>query len=304
MMGVMWDGRIDTRHLYSALRLTAVMHNSDGSPASGYGTGFVIEHDLFHGGGHKGYLVTNRHVLDPNFKRYVGRTLTEVTVKGHYQHVYHAQTRSVPSGDIRQIEFKIRNPEPIFPPEPVDLAVIDLDAAELEAGQLDINSIPAYQLAGHGTFERALVTVGSQVLMPGYPAVGQDVADRPILVSGTIASDPRYSAAIGGTHLPASALCHSFSWSGMSGSPVFAIASNSERSFGEDEKPELVVAGINAGHITSDGAQGVLTHFVKAPALVQLLHEAPDHPLLMPDRESRGSSPVDSAQAWEQILSK
>jgi len=271
----MWDGQIDARHLYSALRLTVRTYERDGSTSktAGLGTGFAIRGDLL-GTSHKGYLVTNRHVLDPNFREMTGRQVDQVTVEGHRQ-------GSSPLGEPDDMRFTIKQPEVHFPDRNpdgswADVALIDLDTAEVSEGSADVTRLPTPRLAGFRNFPR--LSVGAQVLIPGYPGIDQVVAHRPILVSGTVASDPRFDAEIGAEKFIESVLCHSFSWAGMSGSPVFAMLPKQVRTWGDVESGnsrELYLVGVNAGHITIGGsAEGALTYFVKSTVLIALLRKA------------------------------
>jgi len=94
------------------------------------------------------------------------------------------------------------------------------------------------------------------------------------MVGGIVASDPRYPATFGDAMLHNAVLCHSFRWGGMSGAPVFAFP----QGIGVTK-----VIGINAGHIHSQGpAGGVISHFVRSNALIDLLvdqGEPRPHPL-------------------------
>jgi hypothetical protein len=271
-MSGMWDERIDNTHLYSALRLTAHMHyKSDGSSSTGTGTGFVVQTEYFRSRDRdrepQRFLVTNRHVLDPDFVKYTGRALESVTIDGYFQNPQH------PGLAPERISVTINQPEVHYLDDRpgLDLAVINLATATI-SGPLLVNSLPSRSLADVRYFDHLNVSAGTSVLMAGYPGIDKVSADRPILVAGTIASDPRYPAAIGPNTYPDEALSHAFSWEGMSGSPVFTVSAGMWDPFRKTHEADVVrVAGINAGHIII-GA-GSLTRFVKATALVDLLHQ-------------------------------
>jgi hypothetical protein len=132
-------------------------------------------------------------------------------------------------------------------------------------------------LATASDFALGRVTVGGRVVTPGYPGIGGEVAERLILVEGVISSDPRYPAALGNDTYPSEVLTHSFSWEGMSGSPVFSYVPKDPTwdDIENSNYEEALLAGVNAGHIkTSSGTAGVLTRFVRADALAELLIEA------------------------------
>ena len=106
--------------------------------------------------------------------------------------------------------------------------------------------------------------------MAGYPSVGGGVATRPILVSGMVASDPRFPAEVGGLVLQHSVLSHSFSWQGMSGAAVISPM----ETLGSSR-----LVGVNAGHVDLEGVTGgVLSHFVRIEKLVELLAAATGRP--------------------------
>ncbi|MCV7164999.1 trypsin-like peptidase domain-containing protein [Mycobacterium stomatepiae] len=107
---------------------------------------------------------------------------------------------------------------------------------------------------------------GDEVFIPGYPGMAGG-SERPVLVKGIIASDPRYPAVFGNaTNLGNAVLCHSFSWNGMSGAPVLGFS----ESIGKTK-----VIGINAGHVGGSGVTGgVISHFVRSSALIELLEVA------------------------------
>ena len=106
------------------------------------------------------------------------------------------------------------------------------------------------------------VQPGDAIRIAGYPGVGDIDLVRPLLVSGIVSSDPRYPATFRDLVLPHSVFCHSFSWSGMSGAPVFGYSD----SIGTGK-----ILGINAGHIADDGVSGgVISHFVRSDTVLEL----------------------------------
>ncbi|OMC02461.1 hypothetical protein A5733_02135 [Mycobacterium sp. NS-7484] len=177
-----------------------------------------------------------------------------------------------------------RNPEVFFHPDPdTDLALIrvplpsetsaDSNFTQPERWSARGDWYPSFfdinWLASDAELRRLLP--GDQVFIAGYPGViaaeggGRSATkdDRPIIVNGIVASDPRYPATFGDAVLNNAVLCHSFSWGGMSGSPVFAFS----QGIGVGK-----IVGINAGHIRGQGpAGGVISHFVRSSALIDLL---------------------------------
>ncbi|WP_169317381.1 trypsin-like peptidase domain-containing protein [Actinacidiphila oryziradicis] len=263
--------KIDAMVLYSAVRLVAVFFDRSNNKLAGTGSGFIITDTA-----ENRYLVTNRHVLDHNFKKFGGWELESVKVDGQYQSAAMDILSTVPQ------QVTITDPAPRFlDSDKVDLAVLPLDAplghAQALVGEGTFNSLPASMLASAADFAFGRVAVGGTVLTPGYPGIGGEVAERPILVGGVISSDPRYPAALGIDTYPSQVLTHSFSWNGMSGSPVLCYVPK-ELTWGDLETgnyEELILAGVNAGHIKTSGeTAGVLTRFIRADALAELLNVA------------------------------
>jgi S1-C subfamily serine protease len=95
--------KIDTTVLYSAVRLRAAFFNMFNEKSAGTGSGFIVT-----GAAGNRYLVTNRHVLDRNFRKAAGWTLESVTVNGHYQ-----STVMDILGTVAQ-QLTVTDPEPKF----------------------------------------------------------------------------------------------------------------------------------------------------------------------------------------------
>lgn len=267
----MWNGSIDARHLYAARRLRSTFYDrrTGKTVTAGLATGFVVGPDNY-GTNQKGYLVTNRHVVDPSFRTPKNQFLTceSLHVSGYFQDVQSAGMLPVWQ------ELTLDNPSPVYASNNVDLAVIDLNVASSASpmGQARMNWFGIGTLAGPHAYDLGEVTVGNNVVMPGYPALDGVSAERPILVGGVIASDPRFDGTVGGNSYPESVLCHAFSWGGMSGAPVLAFVPMHTWGEMEGKRLQLALIGINSGHIASSGSSsGVLSHFVKSLALLQIL---------------------------------
>jgi hypothetical protein len=279
----MWDGGIDERHLYAALRLRVHTYERDGSDSKtvGSGTGFVVSREPFDRkvrlmNKDAGFLVTNRHVLDPDYVDFTGRKLDKVTVSGFDQPTFKGK---MDAASATAVEFTVKSPQPRFPSGAgaADIAVIDLKEADIPGGCPELTELSNLHLANTNDFNNGGLHVGGQVLIPGYPGIDQATAARPILVSGTVASDPREAAEIGSQSFPGCVLCHSFSWSGMSGSPVFAFLPKFPLTWNDMEHGhagKLSLVGVNRGHLRIGGtAEGALTYFVKSSLLAPLLRD-------------------------------
>jgi hypothetical protein len=83
---------------------------------------------------------------------------------------------------------------------------------------------------------------GDGIAFPSYPAHYDLSGSRPIMRTGSIASDPVSDYQTLGQAPARRIACEAHSTQGSSGGPVFSVLQNSE----------LVVIGINAGHLTGD----------------------------------------------------
>jgi hypothetical protein len=221
---------------------------------------------LFNSALKRNYLVTNRHVIDPSFRGDSGAALSEIRIRGHYQSFDPHRTPEPFDGKIVEPTIQFHN-DPS-----VDLAIVS-GSVEWSAGdsrrrgfgsmsRIDMSLLAtAQEVAEH-------VAPGDPVLVPGFPKVASEVGARPVLIQGIVSSDPRFPATIGSQVLEHSVLCHSFSWGGMSGSPVISASP----SLGETR-----LIGVNAGHVDLQGvAGGVISHFIRAERLLELLESIGD----------------------------
>ena len=171
-----------------------------------------------------------------------------------------------------------------FPPGNEDLAILpDPKFARLNGkGNLQLEyTIPTSFLADSPVFHNPNTCVGDFVSFPGFPEWFDKTNYRPILRSGTLSSDPRYSYK-GTGNLPSGDLMayEAFSYGGSSGSPVFALqkgfrinakASNNFR--------DLHLIGINCGHLKIEnseirsevGLHSGISYFLKAPIIIDEL---------------------------------
>jgi hypothetical protein len=263
---------VSRRHLYTAAAITAYFYDR----ASGRdleprpGTAFVV---WAHQPGR--FFVTNRHIVD------AGPTaaLDRVELSGHVQ-------PDNENEDTIAWTYTHRTPNVTFHSDPdTDLAVISVPLPSDKPGDGKFEQPARWSANGNwnptyfdtqwlaSDTELSMLLPGDQVFIAGYPGVSMtegggrsaEKDDRPIIVGGIIASDPRHPAMFGDAVLRNAVLCHSFSWGGMSGAPVFAFSQH----IGVTK-----LIGINAGHIRGQGpAGGVISHFVRSSALIDLLVE-------------------------------
>lgn len=210
------------------------------------------------------YFVTNRHVLDYNYKRenpIKSVALKSVEIRGHAQPADISQP-TVPWTYTHPTSSGIT----FHPDNSTDLAVIRINRGDAFAPPLLslVRVLSVYDAMEGWLASKSEIDglwPGEEVFLVGYPGLA-GVSERPVLVSGIISSDPRYPAVFGNaTNLGNAVLCQSFSWRGMSGAPVLGFS----ESIGKTK-----IIGINAGHVGGVGG-GIISHFVRSDALIDLL---------------------------------
>lgn len=255
------QSHFSNKHLYSALKLNLLVGRPHEDPKTGGGTGFIARTPQG-----KHYLLTNRHLLDPQFSKPLPPEyrILRLTISGHAD----GTTRGQETGTIHH-SIDVSGIDPVFLDDyALDIAVLPL--TDLATALPAFNTLDSNTFLTRADFATARLPAGWPVQMAGYPGASEHTAVRPLLVSGTIASDPRYPAAYDLENYPTEVLCHSFSKAGMSGAPVLAILPT--RDFMTDEVvDEVVVAGINTGHLRLANEPSVLSRFVPAPLLREAL---------------------------------
>ncbi|MBI2697223.1 S1 family peptidase [Mycobacterium nebraskense] len=250
---------VDRQHLYLAASVTAhFTAELAGDGPEDYetktGTAFVVEKQgsLF--------FVTNRHVFDYNYKPPHGvipsAKLRGVEIRGYAQPSDLSQPAPPWTWTCTQETSGIA----FHPDESTDLAVVSAGRGSFNPGDPGPNCLGMEWLASATEIDGLMP--GEEIFLAGYPGMAGPI-ERPLIVRGIIASDPRHPATFGKAHLGNAVLCHSFSWSGMSGAPVLGIS----QSIG---KVKLI--GVNAGHVGGSGITGgVISHFVRSSALTELM---------------------------------
>ncbi len=253
---------VDRRHLYSACSVTShFVAELAGEGLEDFdtksGTAFIVntQKNL--------YFVTNRHVLDYNHKSPHGAVpsvaLKSVEIHGYAQPNDLAQPAVPWSCTLGTTGIAFHSDTS------TDLAVISVQPDSfnppLNQGQPIPNMYGLSWIAGSSEIDSLMP--GDEVYLAGYPGLAGAI-ERPVIVKGIIASDPRYSGTFANAaDLGDAVLCHSFSWNGMSGAPVLGIS----ESIGMTK-----LVGINAGHVGGSFVTGgAISHFVRSSALLELL---------------------------------
>ncbi|AKC38716.1 Uncharacterised protein [Mycolicibacterium phlei] len=282
-------------HLYTAAAITAHVYDrgTGKNLDSRNGTVFIMK-------GRTGlYFVTNRHVLEDD---QAPSGIDSIEISGHFQSEEDPGAAPVPW------TYTHKRPEVVFHSDAhTDLALIPHPEYSPRFGSPAEPPVcwsasntwaPMTHEMGWLASEAELQQLqpGDQVFIAGYPGVAYvggngrsaNKDDKPIIVSGIVASDSRYPATFGDATLHNAVLCQSFSWGGMSGAPVFGFS----KSIGITK-----IVGVNAGHIKGQGpAGGVISHFVRSSALVDLLVELGEpspQPLTMTTRHQTPPTQID-----------
>ena len=254
--------------LYSAYRIDSSFENGDGKHVDCMGTGFWVNDDK------SGLiLITNRHVVDIAYRNpdYRGYRLSALQVSGkvkdHSGLPEMDQTWIVPHRRItysKNIHNDIAclvtsNPQPTLPaPSRVDYW------------------IPRNLFATTHDFASKLVSCDF-VAFPGFPEWHDHTQHRPILRTGTIASDPRYDYSRPPDICGECMAFEAFSYGGSSGSPVFAVEKGPKPGLGISFPGyrELNMVGINAGHFWDDkGTHSGISYMYKSSAILDVIDVA------------------------------
>lgn len=273
------DETIGNEHLYRALRLTVENYNHENNTATGHGTGFIVRSHTAHisprFGAH--FLITNRHVVDRSYPitdpgRWPTSNIASIQIDGYFQ------APRDPHAALERTSLTIGDPEPVYPTsEDIDVAVFRLSDVKGRSIAQTFNSFDIALLQGYHEIMDGEIQVGSSLLMPGYPSLAEKISDRPTLVGGWIASDPRYSASMLGKDRPRRVLGHSFSRAGMSGAPVLGLLPRKDDHWtGDPEGARVTLLGINTGHIRIEGDPSVISEFMPAPAILSTIARAGD----------------------------
>lgn len=257
---------LNNSFLYSAHKIRVDFHDELGNGQQRNGTCFYVENN-------EGILclVTNRHMLDASYK-----------IPAEESTRYHVSSINITgklgnSDDIPEVTVSF-NIIPAFKfsrDENNDIACIP--DPRLENGQPAPSSyvIPYDFLANDDDFQNKLM-VCDFLAFPGFPEWYDRSAERPILRTGTIASDPRFDYSYGENVKGACVAYEAFSYSGSSGSPIFAVQKGPEpgRGISFPGFRRLLMVGINAGHlrISSDGYHSGISYFYKSTAIAELIN--------------------------------
>ena len=191
-------------------------------------------------------FITNRHVVDMVYrdKKYLpeGYRLSRLTVSSH---------SAVPRNQGVVVDLESNIDIRVHASHGVDIAILIPGAQTLPGGATPISIPASTHLADQSFFE--VLPWGAQVSFASFQAWGDSKTQKPILRTGIVSSDPLddYSSNI--VDRNSALLLEAFSFSGSSGSPVFANAFGLQTDgmllTGGPGFREARVIGVVCGHI-------------------------------------------------------
>lgn len=229
------------------------------------------------------HLVTNRHVLELDYgehaSRFRGATLVAIEVRAFSWDQINlppAQARRTPP-TLRNYRIDAVDPSRLKLPANYHEDVACISAAAMVDTSGDIAKPPivwSRDLLADDEWIATNLEVCDFVAFPGFPVWHDKLAGRPILRTGTIASDPRADYSHTPQHHGRRIAYEAFSSDGSSGSPVIAVQkadpSSSQNTPGAVRRPKVV--GVNAGHLKAEGSgHSGISYFIKSSALLELL---------------------------------
>jgi len=247
--------------LYSAYRVETEHRDSVGTVKSGSATAFVLEV-----GPKVPWIVTNRHVVDLDYRqpcaKYKNFTLSAFTITGR-------------RSDDSSYTFRLHSDARFFFHNDAENDVVLIEP------RIYWDNIPEHErslhwhfglehLADRSTFLDSMHPL-DLVCYAGFPDQHDKLGNRPIVRSGHIASDPRFDYSWDRSHHGQCIAYEGFSFSGASGSPVFAPPRGLH---GIPNSRHGFLVGVNAGHVPSQpyGHSGI-SYFYKSTVILEIIKE-------------------------------
>ncbi|WP_334051541.1 serine protease [Burkholderia cepacia] len=248
--------------IYAACQIGVQLESPKGQVHDvGTGTGFVVTDNEG-----RPWVVTNRHVLDPDFRqpaaKYLGYKLCSIALFGRRDDGSVFDYVIDPAKGRMLVHENTENDVIIFEPW-----VISTNGDVL-------NQLGRYftleQLADEAYFRDELYPT-DVVCTSGYPDPHDKLSRRPVMRTGAIASDPRYSYTWDKTDRGDVVAYDGFSLPGASGSPVFALGRGAAH-LDKDSRGGRVV-GVNAGHKNGMGGHTGISWFYKSTVILEILRK-------------------------------
>ena len=248
--------------------------NEKNATFEGLGTCFSITKDGMH------VIATNRHVLDPTFRpngnKYVGFKFWKALIE-----VFGKDEQGEPTKSKIFYLDNERNQPLCTTDKPTDVSIfydpqVENKDPDTPNDRVFDYCIPYGMLATEEEITNDLLPF-DMIAFPGFPEWHDKNFGRAIIRGGTIACDPRFSYGHPKLTGQENIIYDGFSFSGSSGSPIFALPKVPP--INVDPHPEnrfrrLLLVGVNAGRLDSEGQHSGLSYFVKSSVIRQLIDEA------------------------------
>ena len=256
---------LNNKFLYSAHQIATTFVDEVGNVKVGSGTCFFVENKYG-----TPCLVTNRHILDISYKATINLlskyALQKIQVSGKLGRF----GDGFPQGDT---SFSLVPNTKFSADYENDIGcVIGPQTLDNSDALVDYH-LPYSILATTSDFLERL-EVCDFLAFPGFPEWYDKRENRPILRTGTISSDPRFDYSYGDLVGGACVAYEAFSYSGSSGSPVFALQKGPKPGPGLifPSFRDVLLIGINAGHLkASDKTHSGISYFYKSTAILEII---------------------------------
>ncbi|WP_411358652.1 trypsin-like peptidase domain-containing protein [Pseudidiomarina salilacus] len=239
--------------LYSAYKLEVEFQDDCGTIKTGTATAFILEVAES-----TPWIVTNRHVIDLNYKqdsaKYKNFKLVKLSMTGR-------------RADDSVYTLNLHPNARVFTHDDEENDVALIEARIYLYGNSGFHWHFGME---HLATEEILKSVEpfDLVCYAGFPQQHDKLGKRPIIRSGHIASDPQYDYSWDGKPRGQCVAYEGFSSAGSSGSPVFAPPrgmqniSNSRNGY---------LIGVNAGHIPDIQGHSGISYFYKSTAILEII---------------------------------
>ena len=252
--------------LYSACKIELECTNGE-NKCFYTGTGFFVVKDL------KAYLITNRHMVDLNYRN---PNINGYKIEHFYIDNRHLNPQTGLPDIVEKKEIVNFNSFMFHPNAENDIAC--LSNVKIKNSDWNISFYIPFELLADQEKLDTKLSVCDFIAYPGYPTWHDTANNNPIFKSGTIASDPRFNySCLGSSSLGDCIAYEGFSTGGASGSPVFALQKGFRLGTGltydgsDDFYRPVMLVGINAGHFPTPNGHSSISYLYKSSAIRDLI---------------------------------
>jgi hypothetical protein len=241
--------------LYSAYKVEVEFDNGCGTTKSGVATAFLLE--VTNG---TPWIVTNRHVVDINYRKpndkYRDFRLTKLSITGRRA-----------DGSVYTLKLHEDATILFHVDEENDVALIEA-RIYFDGTQGFHWHFGMEHLANKETFKT--IEPFDLICYSGFPDQHDKMGTRPIIRSGHIASDPCYNYSWDGKAHGQCVAYEGFSSEGSSGSPVFAPPRGMQHI--KNSRHGCLI-GVNAGHIPNTYGHSGISYFYKSTVILEIINK-------------------------------